>query len=92
MGREVRLGDLNEREKDSTILTLAGYSTKMRQFLEELAKKNGYVRRWLDDLGKECESRLGFLERVYLRAELPRQTEERVRERMDSRVWGRFGP
>lgn len=68
MTREIRLVDLTEHEKANAILVLSGYSRKLKATLEEIAKRNGYARRRLDDLLKEYEPRLGFLERAYSRS------------------------
>jgi hypothetical protein len=84
MAREVRLGDLSEREKDSTILVLAGYSRRLRTVLEDEAKRNGRVRRELDKLTDEYAPRLAFLERTYIRATVPRDETARTAARMEA--------
>ena len=86
MTREVRLSDMTEREKDTALLVLSGYSRKLKALLEELAERNGYVRHRLDDLLKEYEPRLGFLERTYSRAILVPSELAREATR-NNRIW-----
>ncbi len=84
--REVRLGGMTEREKDTAILVLAGYSRRMKALLEELSEKNGYARHRLDQLLKEYEPRLGFLERTYSRTVLAPRDLARDAARNDQ-IW-----
>lgn len=90
MTRQIRLGDLTEREKDTAILVLAGYSRRLKELLEEIAEKNGYARRRVEALLKEYEPKLGFLERAYSRSVSgPREiTREAAR---NDRVWEGVG-
>ncbi len=67
MSRMVRLSALTDREKDSTILVLSGLAREQRALLEDLSSKSYYAKRKLDELTQVYQTRLGFLERIYVR-------------------------
>jgi len=88
MPRHVMLSALTDREKDSTILVLSGLAREQRALLEDLAGKSYYAKRKLDELTQVYQTRLGFLERIYVR-----EDEEKVLARQARRndgFWNRL--
>ncbi len=84
--RAVRLSDLNERQKETTILVLHGFAKDLRALLEELSRTSPYTRRHLDRLLADHAGDLSFLERAYIRTvEDPRAVERRAEK--NDRVW-----
>ena len=66
MTREVRLGDLTEREKENALLTLQGALKDLRSRVEEASERSYAARRILKEWSHRYEERLGFLERAYV--------------------------
>lgn len=85
MTREVRLGDLTEREKENALLTLQGALKDLRSRLERASERSPTARRILKEWAARYEERLGFLERAYLREVAERQLERRAAH--NDRVW-----
>ncbi len=92
MTRTVCLSDLTDREKDNTILVLAGYARALKALVEEAAATNGRLERQLDQLLEDYGPRLAFLETSYRRSVLSKQDAAAEATRND-RFWGRLrGP
>lgn len=67
MGREGRLSELTEREKDNVILVLAGAVKDLRSRFEEVSMVSRIARSELLAWQEQFGRKLGFLEKTYSR-------------------------
>lgn len=86
MNRSIPLSSLTEREKDTTILILAGYNGRLRKLLEELGDRSAVARRKVDELAEEYGPRLRFLGAAYEReVAIPEAVQRKAA--IHDRVW-----